>query len=220
MIPYRQPLIAGILGLATLISGLLLGQASGRWGAAPAVVTAEQSLGRRLPERTGNWRLRKEQELEPEVVKMMQCNAYIARVYEHDQTGDLVTVAVLVGPAGPISVHTPEICYSSRDYVVGRNRVKTSVDDTAGRRHGFWDVTLKARDSESSTQRVLYAWSTGDAWNAAAHPRFAYAGSPYLYKLQLAARSSADTKRDEFDPCQDFLRSFLTQCQTCLRTFE
>lgn len=219
MISYRQPLIAGILGLATVISGLLLGQASGRWGPAPAVVTAEQLLGRRLTERAGNWRLRKEQQLEPQVLKMMSCNAYIARVYEHDQTGDLVTVTVLVGPAGPISVHTPEICYSSRDYVVGRNRAKIPVDDVAGRRHEFWDVSLKARDSESSAQRVLYAWSTGNTWNATAHPRFAFAGAPYLYKLQLTARSPVDLKRDDFDPCQDFLRSFLAQCQTRLRTF-
>jgi len=219
MISYRQPLIAGILGLATVISGLLLGQASGRWGTTPAIATAEQLLGRRLPERTGNWRLRKEQELESQVLKMMSCNAYIARVYEHDQTGALVTVTVLVGPAGPISVHTPEICYSSRDYVVGRNRVKVPVDDDAGRHHEFWDVSLKARDSESSVQRVLYAWSTGEAWNATAHPRFAFAGAPYLYKLQLAARSPVAAKRDDFDPCQDFLRSFLAQCQTRLRTF-
>ena len=28
----------------------------------------------------------------------------------------VVTVAVLLGPAGPISVHTPDVCYSSQEY--------------------------------------------------------------------------------------------------------
>ena len=91
--------------------------------------------------------------------------------------------------------------------------------DSEGKRHEFWDVVLNARQSESSSQRVLYAWSTGNTWEATEHPRFAFAGAPYLYKIQLAARPPRQAEQDDFDPCQDFLRSFLTQCESRLRAF-
>lgn len=217
MVLPRHTIINGMFLLATVISGFLLGQASDRWGASSASLAAEQSLNRALPNSAGNWRLRKEQTLDSDVLTLMRCKSYIARVYEHDQTGDLVTVTVLVGPAGPLSVHTPEICYSSRDYVVSKTRDKYVVDDNSGKHHEFWDVTLKARDSDTSQQRVLYGWAAGDTWNASEHPRFEYAGAPYLYKLQLAARSQDGAQQEGFDMCQDFLRSFLVQCQGSLR---
>ena len=216
MTPHRHILYVTTLILATVGSGLLIGRAAGRWGASSSAVTSEQLLSRQLPEKTGNWRMLREQVLEPDVLKMMQCKAYISRVYQHVQTGDLVTVAVLVGPAGPISVHTPEICYSAHDFTISKTRIKTAVEDASGTRHEFWDVFLKSRKSEGSSQRVLYAWSTGGAWDATDRPRFTYAGAPYLYKIQLAAGSLRKASSGDFDPSQDFLRSFLTQCQSRL----
>jgi hypothetical protein len=218
MVLSRHTFTAGVFIIATVISGLLLGHASDRWGASSDALAAEHSLNRPLPNRVGNWRMRKEQTLEQDVLKLLRCKSYLARVYEHDQTGDLVTITVLVGPAGPLSVHTPEICYSSRDYVISKTRNKYVVDDNSGKHHEFWDVALKARDAETSTQRVLYGWASGDIWNASEHPRFAYAGAPYLYKLQLAARSQDGAQLEGFDMCQDFLRSFLVQLQENIRS--
>lgn len=197
-----------------MASGLFVGRAAGRWGAGTSTTTAQELLTRNLPEKAGNWHKADEQVLEPDVLKMLQCEAYIARVYEHIQTGDRVTVAVLLGPAGPISVHTPEICYSSRDFTVSKTRTKTAIEDSSGKSHEFWEVLLKSHTSEMSSQRVLYAWSTGGPWDATASPRFAYAGAPYLYKIQLAAGSRRTTVTGDFDPSKDFLRTFLTQCQS------
>ena len=214
----RQLIYATLLVIATVGSGILLGRASGRWGATASAATAEQLLGRQLPEQAGNWLMRREQVIEPDVLEMMQCKAYISRVYEHVQTGDRVTVAVLVGPAGPISVHTPEICYSAHDFTISKSRMKTAVEDASGTQHEFWEVALKSQNAEGSSQRVLYAWSTGGPWVATDNPRFAFAGAPYLYKIQLAAGAVRKASSDRFDPSQDFLQSFLTQCQTRLNT--
>src|SRR5687767_6261065 len=90
---------------------------------------AADALSRPLPARAGSWVLLTESKLGPEVVKMLRCPAYINRVYAHEQTGDRITVAVLVGPAGPIAVHTPEICYSSHDYKQASLRQMRTITD-------------------------------------------------------------------------------------------
>jgi hypothetical protein len=214
MIKNQKAIYAILFGIATVASGLFVGRAAGRWGAATTVTSAQQLFAQQLPDNAGNWHKIKQQVLEPDVLKMMQCDEYIARVYENVQTGDRVTVAVLLGPAGPISVHSPEICYSSRDFTVSKTRTKIVIEDSSRKSHEFWDVLLKSHDSAISSQRVLYAWSIGGPWEATASPRFAYAGAPYLYKLQLAAGSRRTAASGEFDPSEDFLRSFLTQCQS------
>ena len=50
---------------------------------------------------------------------------------------------MIAGPAGPISVHTPEICYSSRAYSIQEPRVQTAVSDKNGRTHSFWSVSFR-----------------------------------------------------------------------------
>jgi hypothetical protein len=217
MISYRQPIYVLVLAFATVVSGFYVGRAAGRFGANPSAVAAQQLLSSPLPNRAGNWLMRKEKVLDPEVLKLMQCSAYSLRVYEHLQTGDRVTIAVLLGPPGPISVHTPEICYSSRDFTVHKSRTKISVEDSRGIGHEFWDVLLESHTSANISQRVLYAWSTGGSWEASNSPRFAYAGAPYLYKLQLAAGSRRTASGSDFDPSQDFLKSFLAQCESRLK---
>jgi hypothetical protein len=197
------------LALATLFAGWLHGQATNRWGAPPDIQAIANKLERVHDKDVGNWRLQREEELDPSVRQMLQCEGKLLRVYQHRETGDVISVVVLLGPSGPIAVHTPEICYSSRDYSIGQRRKSIDLKDVADRQHSLWDLELKPRRSESPALRVLYAWSPGDAWQATASPRFAFAGAPYLYKLQIAGPTISNSTDSEFDPCQDFLQSFL-----------
>lgn len=156
--------------------------------------------------------MKRETELEVSVVRLLQCPSYVSRIYEHEQTGDVVSVAVLLGPPGPISVHTPEICYSSHDYSVFGERRLVTIQDASGKDHSLWEVTMKSNGLEEASQRVLYGWSTGSHWEAAEYPRFGYGGAPYLYKLQLSASLlNGKESVDESDPTQDFLSQFLVQ---------
>jgi hypothetical protein len=208
------PLVAwAVLVAATLAAGWAHGRMTNRKGLRAEASLAGERLKPPLPAETGNWRLVSENQFEPDVVRMLQCPAHISRVYEHRQTGDVVTVAVIVGPPGPVSVHTPEICYSSRDYTIMSDRQQIAISDAAGLTHALWELPLKPNDLNGAPLRVVYAWSSGAAWEASRHPRFGFGGLPYLYKIQLAATDHPASEAINFDPVQDFLANFLAQLQ-------
>lgn len=188
------------------------GSMTNRWGSHFDSQFAVERLAAPLPERVGEWKLRREPILEEAVIRLLQCPAYISRIYEHEQSGNIVSVAVLLGPPGPISVHTPEICYSSHNFQASRERRLTCIQDAKGNDHTFWEVTMTSSGLENATQRVLYAWSTGSHWKAAEYPRFKYGGVSHLYKLQLAtAANGKNESAEESDSTDTFLAEFLAQ---------
>jgi hypothetical protein len=203
--------VAATILAGTLAGGWLHGQASSRWGSHEALRLAADKLRRPLGSQLGNWRLVADKELADDVVQMLQCRAHIHRTYTHDQTGDSVSVAVMLGPPGPIAVHTPEICYSSQGFLPSGQRSHLTMHDRAGREHSLWDVRMEPHEVNGAPLRVLYGWGTGSAWAAEENPRFEYAGSSYLYKIQAAALVG-DTS-GEYDPCLDFLEAFLAELQ-------
>ncbi len=143
----------------------------------------------------------------------MQCAAHLHGIYTNEQTGDTVVVAVLAGPSGPLSVHTPEICYSANDYELAGDRQRWQVTDAKGAEHTFWKLHANSRHSTRPNLRVFYAWSHGTQWEAVRGPRFALAGLPVLYKIQLAGPPLRDPSGEGPDPCQDFLARFVADIQ-------
>jgi hypothetical protein len=198
--------------LATLASGWLHGSLVNRWGQADALQVAAARLDRGLPPRLGHWRLVKTLPLEEGVGDKLQCAAALHAIYTSEQTGDSVVVAVLAGPSGPLTVHTPEICYSANDYELAGERQALAVTDKKGQQHSLWQLHANSRHSMRPNLRVLYGWSQGHEWQAVRGPRFALAGLPVLYKLQLAG-PARDTGAGGPDPCQEFLGHFLAEIQ-------
>lgn len=208
-------LLCSLLLLAgTVAGGWYHGQASRRWGEQPDERVAADRLVTPLPESFGNWKYQYKHEFSKEVKNVLQCRAYINHVYENQQTGDVVTVAVIVGPHGPVAVHTPEICYSSRDYSIAAAREKKSLQTRDGREHSLWNLEMEPREADQLPLTVLYGWSTGTTWEAAEHPRFSYGGASHLYKVQAAVLSHS--KIVDYDPGADFLAHFLSELETKL----
>ena len=203
--------------LGTLASGWLHGKSANRWGQSDVLSRGGGKLKQGLPERLGPWRLATSHPPEQSVVDALQCVAYLHGVYVNDQTGDVVTVALVAGPGGPISVHAPEICYTASDYEIASERERVRVVDEQGQSHSFWQLYANSRHNDRPNLRVLFAWSDGNSWQAHRSPRFAFAGLPLLYKLQLA-ETTRDQAASSTDPCQDFLARFLAYLQPRLMT--
>jgi len=199
--------------LATLASGWVHGSLINRWGQAGMLQAAAAKLNRELPARVGTWRLVKSLALEPEVADKLQCAGHLHGIYANDQTGDMITVAVLAGPSGPLTVHTPEICYSAIDYELAGERQRWSLIDVNGKTHSLWKLHANSRQSTQPNLRLLYGWSKGREWEAVRGPRFALAGLPVLYKLQVSGPSHDGQKEAGPDPCQDFLSRFLAEIE-------
>ncbi len=196
--------------LVTAASGLIDGRIQNRWGISAKMAAAARKL-QELPADfgpSGCWRMRSSGELEANVRDVLQCAGYLLRKCVHAQTGEVVDVILLVGPTGPISVHTPDICYSSREYSIIAERERIALSDPQGVEHQFWGMTLQRRDAAGDRLRVYYAWTTGGPWAAPSQPRFSFAGRPYLYKLQVVAPVPPDYAGGA-DPAHRLLADFV-----------
>lgn len=147
--------------------------------------------------------------MDKDTVEMLECTGSIVRTYRNPRTGDVVSLFVIVGPAGPIAVHTPEICYSSRNYKSRDARSQVAMAGEQGQDDQLWALSFKTKSVQEDLLRVYYAWSTGNRWSAPKDARFAFAGWPYLYKLQLSSKLPAGTDLKTHDTCREFLKDFL-----------
>jgi hypothetical protein len=141
----------------------------------------------RLPETIGRWRLEASEPLDDTALRMLECRAYQSRQYTHETTGEKVNFLLLVGPAGTLVAHTPEVCYTSTDFqLFGKTRVET-VRGSGAQADSFGSVALKSKSLNWQNQLVYYAWRPyGGHWQAPANPRLSLCGHPMLYKLQLS----------------------------------
>ena len=173
----RSYLLLGVVvafGL-TILSGVLQGRMRNRWGPSPDTVRAAEKLAE-LPSQFGNWKLRSTGRLGETAEQMLECTGYIVRDYQNQATNDLVSVTVLLGPPGPISVHTPEVCFPSRDYSAMGLREEVVIRGEEKQNDQFWSLSYKANNLRGDMLRVYYAWSTGRHWSASGEPRMKYAG--------------------------------------------
>ncbi len=202
-------LLALSVGISIIVSaGALYGRYSQRWGPAVELVAAGSHL-ESMPTQIGSWQLVEETPMADSVQTMLECAGYINRRYLNRDTGQSVTVAIIVGPSGPTAVHTPEVCYSSRAYQIQGERKKVTVESAQGDSHSFWVVDFKTRDLMADQLRACYAWSLGDRWEASSSPRYEYGAAPMLYKIQLAGSINPRTINEDRDPCRLFFEDLV-----------
>ena len=194
-----------------LSSGVAAGVLANRWSEPETLRTAAESLAA-VPKICGSWQLLSQTELEPELVEMLSCSGYLNRSYRHVGTRDTVHVAIVIGPPGPIAVHTPEICYATQGFRLEQPPQRRSLELPEGQRAELTYTSFVPETpgpDDTGTLIAYHAFSDGGAWQAPAYPRFAFGGRPYLMKLQLAGLASAESEQGLSDPCRDFLEAFL-----------
>jgi hypothetical protein len=206
----RFQLIAGfILTIAlTIGGGVIHGRLTGRWGASPEAMAAATLL-ESLPKKIGSWQLEESEELSADEQNQLRPFGHVSRVYVDPATGHRVSFFVVVGPVGETAVHTPEICYSSQAYTTVEAPKPKNFDIEGHRKDAFFGMTFRSNSVDAGILRVYYGWSTGSNWEAEKGGRYAFARSPYLYKLQLAANLGPDPIPGAVDPCELFLKDLL-----------
>lgn len=192
-----------------LFGGVAHGVLSNRWGVAEDI----QSLGKQLgsiPMELGPWKCSEESKLDERVVGILEATGYISRLYVHQATGEAVNVFLVFGPKGPIAVHTPEICYSSRavTQTSERQSVACDYDGTNGT---IWKLGFEANSIDKRKMSVFYGWSDGGPWQAAKSPRFWR--TDFLYKIQTS--SNATGKKE--DSTDEFFKLFMPEVRKVMR---
>jgi hypothetical protein len=200
--------------VATVLVGVLQGRLSRRWGTPADVASFGEKLDS-IPTRIGSWQLESSDELEEEVQKILNCEGSLKRRYVNVDTGAAVNVALLLGPSGPIAVHTPEICYSSRDFTIDGEKKVVPLKASGEKPDEFWAIKFRGKNVAADHLQVYYGWSTGEEWSAPESSRFAFSGQPWLYKIQVAASTTGAGESDT-DPCRDFLEAFVPAIRSTL----
>jgi hypothetical protein len=186
-----------------------------RWGSQADLGELAEKLNQ-VPEIIGDWRQTKVEELRENAANQLEAAGSFVRVYLNETTGQEVRVALVLGPAGPMSVHIPEICYEGRDYVPRADRERIGISGTGLSDAQLWSVTLDSQGLEARSLHVCYGWSDGRSWQAPLQPRFSLSGNPYLYKLQLASEGVLAEDTDGTNACTVFLEDFLPALQPYL----
>jgi hypothetical protein len=218
----RQNILIATGLVVLLCGGFAQGLMSHRWLPNAAVQNAALALND-IPSRIGNW-TSEDIALADADRKIGGIAGYVQRNYRDRTTGTEVSLLLVVGEPGPISVHPPTACFSGRGYNVVRQPGVLAIAKTdheslaaaitnpdASTNHIFnqADFSNSAID-DVSLIRVCWAWSTNGHWEAPANPRLQFASRPYLYKLYVSERwiPNGDVNQDA-GAAQQFLMTAL-----------
>jgi hypothetical protein len=191
----------------TVVSGVIRGRMDQRWGPTQEMVSAAERVAA-IPTQIGAWQAITLDQLGAEAVATLRCTGNVFRVYAHQPTGKRVTVVFMVGPAGPLVIHTPAVCYRSSNYRHQQYRKRKQIVDRDGNEHEFSVTTFRENNAGDRLLRVYYSWNHRGQWKAPAGARTAFAGVSMLYKIQVATHDIADV-----DAGETFLRDALPQLQ-------
>ncbi len=178
-----------------------------------------------IPAEFGNWT---SEEMEIKKKQMDQAGAvgYLMRRYVNSESGQVIVVMLLCGHTGPLSSHTPAICFPATGMTMIGPEKRCAPRRYASRDWGeyFWADFRGTNWGIISRVRLFWAWSTdGGKWQSPDHPRMTLAGNPYLFKIfihrDLDQVDPKDSNRESLndDPCVAFLREFLPEVKKAAR---
>ena len=207
-----------IVAAVTAISGIIHGRMTERWGTKIDRGTIAAEL-ENIPEIVGDWEVVKHEQITDNALQQLECAGYISRTYRNSETDERVLVTIILGPPGPISVHLPEICHTSRaieptgkrEHVTIETKMpkKSDANSYKTTEERFWAVNFEDKGLEGYEERFFYAWGTGGPWVAPEQPRISFGAYPYLYKIQVASKLARDADLETRDPVEEFLKVFV-----------
>ncbi len=174
-------------------------------------ISQEQIDG--LPDELADWSLVGRAPLDKKVAELLACRSHGNLFYKHATTDADIVVTVLSGASGPLSAHTPEVCYSSQAFLIQpeTERLELKLDD--GSAPQFRVVDLTPRGEHNRPMTVIYAWHDGESWRSPSPgwSRFVYAGTKSLVKVQVAIITTNDASTESVADRQQQLALFLAE---------
>ncbi len=203
--------------LAAIPLVLAYGAAEGvwthRWLPDRAADEAAARLAR-VPLAVGDWQA-EEQRLDERQVQKAEVTGHLLRHYTHKGTGAALSVLMVCGRPGPVSVHTPDVCYGGAGYALTAPATRHTV--RASPPAAFWVGNFRKVGAPFPEHlRIFWAWSAGGDWTAPDNPRIAFGRAAALYKLYVVRPITDVNEAPEKDVGADFLRQFLPAADAAL----
>jgi hypothetical protein len=193
------PVSAAVIVL--LFSGVVHGLWTDRWAESRDVIAAAARLND-LPMKLGDWEGKAASGSRPSG----GLAGAMSRHYVHRPTGRSVTLFLGCGRPGPVSIHTPDVCYAASGFKGDNQQEYTLPAKSAAPGSVFYTDRFRREKSTDRTQlRIFWSWSAGEKWEVAENPRLSFFGSPILYKLYVIRETGSQPEPLEADPCLEFL---------------
>jgi len=200
-------------------SGVIHGLIIDRWGSSDDVSHAAASL-KQVPAEIGNWKSQ-EFTISDTELKIGEIDGYLSRAYTNQEDGSMVNLMIVCGRPGPISVHTPDICFRGAGYQIVNQYERhhiPSTPETSETGDAFYADFTKPGSAVTSNLRVFWTWSDGRQFFAPDNPRLASAGMPFLYKIYLTRAIERVGDVPETDNCLSFFKLAMPVLQKSLFT--
>ncbi len=207
----RSLLPALAFGVLTLIAGLVQGYHTHRWGPSADLDDAVRRLDD-VPMSFGDWK-GEPQRFDEETLRRAGIKGHKGFRYRNVVTGEVIQTLIVCGRSGPISVHTPDVCYGGAGYVAAGGGQKKEVN-VNGRDYAI--SSLRFKPPATATQMpidVCWAWNGGNGWQSPDNPRLVLSGHPVLYKLYVVRDIRTSAPQPATDPSVAFLRDFLPELE-------
>ena len=203
------PLVVALLVL--LFTGLVHGLWTGRWHTDTDLLAAAASV-HEVPLTIGDWQGRAEA-ADEESFQQAGAAGYWIRRYQRDR--EVMTVILMCGRAGRLSVHTPRDCYGGAGFeMVGTPTRQVVQDSDSGENGEFWTARFRKPEAGGGGQlRIYWGWKSTGSWQAPDQSRWAFRGKAFLYKLYLIREATEDSAGLDAD------RSFLLQMLPTLKKY-
>lgn len=165
-----------------IASGLIHGAITDRWADSEDLDNAAKRL-QYVPLEVDNWQ---GEILDDKAGKGSGLSASISVRYRHNQSGNKYTVFLGCGKPGPLSIHTPDVCYTASGFD-SEAKSKESF-----RQSGVSDVGemytarfKKSKGGDQTNLRIYWTWYANGKWTAPENPRMTYHRQAILYKLYV-----------------------------------
>jgi hypothetical protein len=200
------PVLVGALLVGGV--GVVHGVYTDRWGPSGQLQQAVAVMDR-LPPAVGDW-TSEDRQMDPDELARAGIRGCVYRRYTNPRSRDAVNALVVCGRGGPISVHTPDVCYAGAGYQqeTDAETREVKVGDVT---HTFKVARFKKPGGVSQSRlEIWWGWSSdGRMWQAPNNPRASLARAPALYKFYVTREFLPGTRAEAADVSGAFLAQIL-----------
>jgi hypothetical protein len=202
-----------------VLSGVVHGLQNERWGPRAELADCAAAI-ERVPSTNGDWDGRPVA-IDARVLATAGAVGHLSQRYVNRSTGVTLNVVLICGRPGPISVHTPDVCFQSEGRRMlgqpAKRLIAYASPDEAPRTSQFFTAEFRRQSAGTTNSvRVYWTWNAARSWSAPDNPRLTFAASPALYKLYVSRETEEVTAPPESDPCEEFLRLYLPELDRAL----
>ena len=179
----------GMLGAAAHHHGRFIPADAGK---AQALTLASERVIE-LPKEFGDWTSVDSQNSDEDAMRRGGAVQFLSRVCKLRGTNETQSVLLLCGKPGPLSVHTPEVCFAGASNAANpdQQRWKPTEDSE------FTWQSFTSRVEGQPNLEVAWAWTVDGKWMSPDVPRLTYGREPFLYKLYIVRQHRGRSKPSE-----------------------